>query len=124
MEEIQPKLTIVWFLNSSQELSEFEDTNDGQISEMKFFKDADECIGFITSCSNKNRKFSLFMCDYSKSEILVTTLDKFPQLVSIFLLWNESEEEKYNSMQHRWIKECAKVSSFCSEYYLIKQYSV
>jgi hypothetical protein len=123
MEEIQPKLTIVWFLNSFRELSEFEATNIGQFPEMKFFKDPDECISFITSCSDKNTKFSLFICDYSKSEIVVTTLDKFSQIVSIFLLWNESEEENYNSMQHHWIKECTKVSRFCSEYYLTKQYS-
>ena len=64
------------------------------------------------------------MCDYSVSEIVVTTLDNFPQLVSVFLLWNEMEEENYNSLQHHWIKECKKVSSFCIEYHLIKRYSV
>ncbi|CAF4806770.1 unnamed protein product, partial [Rotaria sp. Silwood1] len=87
MEEIQDKLIVIWYFNETNEKSEFQDINDGQFVDMKFF---------------------IVMSDYSVSEVVVTVLNEFPQLMSVFLLWNEREEENYNSMQHRWIKECTK----------------
>ncbi|CAF3766961.1 unnamed protein product [Rotaria sp. Silwood1] len=108
MEEIQDKLIVIWYFNETNEKSEFQDINDGQFVDMKFFSNVDECIDFVTSHSNKHKKFLVVMSDYSVSEVVVTVLNEFPQLMSVFLLWNEREEENYNSMQHRWIKECTK----------------
>lgn len=118
MEDTHQTLTIVWFLHESNQIFGFEANNDESCIDTKMFKDADKCISFITS-SNSNQKFSLFMGDYAKSEIVVTTLDKFPQVTSVFLLWSKSEEENYNSMQHHWINECTKVSTYLKQH-LIK----
>ncbi|CAF3258282.1 unnamed protein product [Rotaria sp. Silwood2] len=84
MENIQHKVTIVWHLNSAQYEHQLKALNDGKLANVQYFKNADECVDFITFPSNTNDKVLLVMCDYSISEIVVIGVDKFSQLMNCY----------------------------------------
>ncbi|CAF3476763.1 unnamed protein product, partial [Rotaria sp. Silwood2] len=61
MENIQHKVTIVWHLNSAQYEHQLKALNDGKLANVQYFKNADECVDFITFPSNTNDKVLLVM---------------------------------------------------------------
>jgi len=100
------QITIVWFLGSEDDRSQFENVHQHTRAHVIYFYDADKCTDYITQ-DKPDEKFILVVYKYSSSKFLVTVLHEFSQVASIYLVRPLEEEE--TTQEDEWAQEYAKV---------------
>ncbi|CAF3125202.1 unnamed protein product [Rotaria sp. Silwood2] len=107
------KVTIAWFLDYNSDKSQFQDINDSDSANIRFFHTTDRYINYITQDENHDETFILVICEYSESKALVKGLHDLDHVISIYLGWTPQEEEEEENKKDKWMEECVKIRAIC-----------